>query len=70
MVLRESSEHYNHNIVNNKAQCKQANLPIILQSTMFERGKFEVNIIQFWNKQHNNYWHECEMLRKLNIVEY
>ena len=70
MVLYESLEHYNHNIVNNKAQCKQANLTIILQSTMFERGKVEVNIIQFRNKQHNTYWHECEMLRNGKKTKY
>ena len=37
-------EHCTHNVVNNnKTQYKQANVTTVLQSTMFERGKFEVN---------------------------
>ena len=37
-------EHCTHNTVdNNKTQYKQANFTTVLQSTMFQRGKFKVN---------------------------
>ena len=42
--MKVYSEHCIQDIVNNdKKQYKQANLNTILQFTMFERGKFEVN---------------------------
>ena len=42
--MKVYSEHCTQNIVNNnKAHYKQAHLTTTLQSTMFERGKFEVN---------------------------
>ena len=42
--MKVYSERCTQNIVNNnKTQYKQANLTTVLQSTMFDRGKFEVN---------------------------
>ena len=42
------SDQCTQNIVNNsKTQYKQANVTTILQSTMFERGKFEVSDFGF-----------------------
>ena len=42
--MKVYSEHCTRNIINNnKTQYKQAHLTTILQATMFEGGKFEVN---------------------------
>ena len=46
--MKVYSEHSTWNIVNNKTQYKEANITTILQSTMFEKGKFDVN--DFWHE--------------------